>query len=152
MAEALELSKLDNLALPTALSQSRSPRAARGALQLNTAEHKVLEKVVRKHIIRRRWYLLINIIILRLRQQKFGMCIVLRKLLDLIRCSSSADQDRCARQGCLVTAGVCEIMVHPPNVGVAEPTYQAHSAKVAKVDRFHTIGEQKECVSSLIGH
>lgn len=72
MAEPPELSKLDNLVPPNPLTLSKSPRARHAALQLHPAEHEVLQNVVRKHIIRRRWYGLLNIILLRLRQQKFG--------------------------------------------------------------------------------
>lgn len=57
---------------PSELSQSRSPRARRMAVQIAGAEHEMLQTVVRKHIIRKRWYALLNIIFLRLRQQKMG--------------------------------------------------------------------------------
>lgn len=57
-----------------ALDQSRSPRARRQGLLLKDTDHEVLQSVVRKHIIRKRWYALLNIILLRLRQQKMGTC------------------------------------------------------------------------------
>ena len=73
MADELKVSEAS-----AALSQSRSPR--RQAVKITGVEQEMLQSVVRKHIIRRRWYGLLNIILLRLRQQKMGATIVARRV------------------------------------------------------------------------